>query len=61
MTEINKIMPAAFNAQEKQQIEAMMASFPDLQLQWGANPMYAPTLFGVLDILQNILNIGLKL
>jgi HAD superfamily hydrolase (TIGR01484 family) len=45
--EIIKIMPAAFTNDQKSLIEKMMTSFPDLQLQWGANPMYAPTLFGV--------------
>jgi HAD superfamily hydrolase (TIGR01484 family) len=45
--EIIKIMPAAFTKDQKLLIEHMMFDFPDLQLQWGANPMYAPTLFGV--------------
>ena len=45
--EIIKIMPAAFDNQQKQIIETMMTDFPNLQLQWGGNPMYAPTLFGV--------------
>jgi HAD superfamily hydrolase (TIGR01484 family) len=45
--EIIKIMPAAFDHTQKKQIEDMMPDFPDLQLQFGANPMYAPTLFAV--------------
>lgn len=45
--EIIKIMPAAFTPHDKQIIEKMMENFSDLQLQWGANPMYAPTLYGV--------------
>ena len=45
--DIIKIMPAAFTDSHKKVIEELMPSFPDFQLQWGANPMYAPTLFGV--------------
>lgn len=45
--EIVKIMPAAFTPNDKQRIESMMANYPSLALQWGGNPMYAPTLFGV--------------
>lgn len=45
--EIIKIMPAAFDSEQKQIIETIMIDFPNLQLQWGGNPMYAPTLFGV--------------
>lgn len=45
--EIVKIMPAAFNKEQKIIIERIMDDFPSIQLQWGGNPMYAPTLFGV--------------
>lgn len=45
--ETTKIMPAAYTAVDKQLITDIVAKFPDLQLQWGGNPMYAPTLFGV--------------
>lgn len=45
--EIVKIMPAAFDKKQKLIIERMMEDFSKLQLQWGGNPMYAPTLFGV--------------
>ncbi|HCM37824.1 MAG: hypothetical protein UV61_C0008G0081 [Candidatus Gottesmanbacteria bacterium GW2011_GWB1_43_11] len=45
--EIVKIMPAAFNDFDKQTIESLMSNFSKLQLQWGGNLAYAPTLFGV--------------
>ncbi|OGK25599.1 hypothetical protein A2954_01290 [Candidatus Roizmanbacteria bacterium RIFCSPLOWO2_01_FULL_37_12] len=46
--EIIKIMPAAFNRSEIQKIKKLMAKFPELQLEFGANPIYAPTLFAVI-------------
>jgi hydroxymethylpyrimidine pyrophosphatase-like HAD family hydrolase len=47
-TEIIKIMPAAFTQGDKILITDIVSHFSDVTLQWGANPMYAPTLFGVI-------------
>lgn len=48
--DLTKIMFAAFNKEDKENITNLVGQYPELGLQWGSHPMYAPTLFAVVTV-----------